>query len=198
MFFLLDNYDSFVYNLSAYFQELGQDILVKRSNEISLLDIEKMELEGIIISPGPGRPSESPLSLQILDKFKGKIPILGVCLGHQAIGYYFGALVTKGIKPMHGKLSLITNDGEGLFEGLPSKIKVTRYHSLVVHPEYLLTDFNINAYSEDGAIMAISHTEYPIYGVQFHPEAVLTEYGHELLNNFILICKKWRNDNANN
>lgn len=198
MFFLLDNYDSFVYNLYAYFQELGQEILVKRSNEISILEIEKMDLEGIIISPGPGRPSESLLSLQIIDNFKEKIPILGVCLGHQAIGYYFGADVKKGIKPMHGKLTLITNDGKALFKGFPSQIKVTRYHSLTVYPENILSDFDINAFSEDGAVMAISHKKHPIYGVQFHPEAILTEHGHQLLSNFIQICKKWRNSNENN
>lgn len=198
MYFLLDNNDSFVYNLYAYFQELGQEIFVKHSDEISILELEKMNLEGIIISPGPGRPSESLLSLQIIDNFKEKIPILGVCLGHQAIAYYFGAEVKKGVKPMHGKLTRLTNDGRALFKGLPRQIKVTRYHSLTVCPENILTDFDMNALSEDGVVMAISHKKYPIYGVQFHPEAVLTEYGHQLLNNYIQICKEWGNNHENN
>lgn len=198
MFFLLDNNDSFVYNLYAYFQELGQEILVKQSNEISLLELEKMDLEGIIISPGPGHPSKSLLSLQIIDNFKGKIPILGVCLGHQAIGYYFGAEVKKGVKPMHGKLTLLTNDGQALFKDLPRQLKVTRYHSLTVYPKNILSDFDINAFSEDGAVMAISHKKHPIYGVQFHPEAIMTEHGYQLLDNFIKICKKWRDNNENN
>lgn len=192
MFFLLDNYDSFVYNLYAYFQELGQEIIIKRSDEISLTEIENMNLEGIIISPGPGRPAEAELSLQVIEKFQGKVPILGVCLGHQAIGHYYGANVKKGNRPMHGKISLVENDGQNLFKGLPNQFKVTRYHSLTVRPEKIDHDFHINARSDDGAIMAISHKKYPIYGVQFHPEAVLTEYGHELLNNFVQICKNWR------
>jgi anthranilate synthase/aminodeoxychorismate synthase-like glutamine amidotransferase len=198
MFFLLDNNDSFVYNLSAYFQELGQEILVKRPHEITLSEIEKMDFEGIILSPGPGRPSEAVLSLQIIEKMKGKIPILGVCLGHQAIGYYFGARVEKGNKPMHGKLTYISHKGKRLFQGLPEKFKVTRYHSLVVYPENILSAFYIDALSEDGAVMSISHKEFPIYGVQFHPEAVLTEYGHALIDNFIKICSEWREEYENN
>lgn len=197
MFFLLDNYDSFVYNLYAYFKELGQEIKINRIDEVSLFDIEKMNPEGIIISPGPGHPSKALLSLQIIDKFKEKIPILGVCLGHQAIGYYFGAEIKKGAKPMHGKISLLTNDGKALFKDFPRQINVTRYHSLIVHPEKIYSDFAINARSEDGAIMAISHKKYPIYGVQFHPEAIQTEHGHSLLNNFIEICKEWRINNEN-
>lgn len=194
MLFLLDNYDSFVYNLYAYFQELGQEILIKRPDEISLTEIEQMDFEGIVISPGPGHPSAALLSLQIIDTFKGKMPILGVCLGHQAIGYYFGAPIKKGLKPMHGKISRITNDGKSLFQGFPRQINVTRYHSLVISPDSIVADFDINALSEDGAVMAVSHKKYPIYGVQFHPEAVLTEHGHDLLSNFIEICKKWRAD----
>ena len=198
MFLLLDNYDSFVYNLGAYFQELGQEIVVKCPNEISVAEIEIMDLEGIIISPGPGRPNEAVRALEIIDNFKGKIPILGVCLGHQAIGYYFGADVKKGFRPMHGKLSLVTNNGKALFAGLPREFKVTRYHSLEVFPDNIIADFDVDATSQDGVVMAISHKQYPIYGIQYHPEAILTEYGYELLGNFIQICKKWRNSYETN
>ncbi len=192
MYFMLDNYDSFVYNLSAYFRELGQDILVRRDDEITLSEIEALRPEGIILSPGPGKPSEAAASLRILDKFKGKIPILGVCLGHQAIGHYFGASVKKGSLPMHGKVTEITHCKTGMFAGLPQAFRVTRYHSLVVEREGLPSFLSVDASAGEGVIMGISHKSLPVYGVQFHPEAVLTEYGKELLDNFIKICVKWR------
>lgn len=191
MYFMLDNYDSFVYNLSAYFRELGQDILVRRDYEITLSEIEALRPEGIILSPGPGKPSDAAMSLRILEKFKGNIPILGVCLGHQAIGHYFGASVKKGNFPMHGKVTEITHCGTGMFSGLPRTFEVTRYHSLVVEQEGLPSALSVDARSGEGAIMGISHHDFPIYGVQFHPEAVLTEYGRELLGNFIKICRKF-------
>lgn len=198
MYFMLDNYDSFVYNLSAYFRELGQEILVKREKEITLSELEAMNPEGIILSPGPGKPSDAAASLQILEKFKGKIPILGVCLGHQAIGYYFGARVKKGECPMHGKLTEIHHRSRGLFAGVPQEFRATRYHSLVVDGEHLPGVLDVEAVSAEGVVMGISHKIYPIYGVQFHPEAVLTEYGLKLLENFTKICQEWRELYADN
>lgn len=186
MYLMIDNYDSFVYNLKAYFEELGAKILVKRSDEITIEEIERMQPEGLIISPGPKRPQDAVLSVEAVRRFKGRIPILGVCLGHQIIGHVAGAAVEKGAHPMHGKVTEITNSGRGLFRNLPRKFCVTRYHSLVVKKDSLPKEYQIDAVAEDGAVMAISHRELPIYGVQFHPEAVLTEYGHELLGNF---CK---------
>ena len=197
MYFMLDNYDSFVYNLSASFKELGQDILVKREHEITLSEIEALRPEGIILSPGPGKPSDAAMSLRILETFKERTPVLGVCLGHQVIGYYFGACVKKGKRPMHGKLTDIAHEGKGLFSGLPRTFRVTRYHSLVVSPEGLPKELNMDAWTGEGVIMGISHRSLPVYGVQVHPEAVLTEYGLELLNNFRKICRDWRNTYEN-
>lgn len=197
MYFMLDNYDSFVYNLSASFKELGQDILVKREHEITLSEIKALRPEGIILSPGPGKPSDAAMSLRILETFKERTPVLGVCLGHQVIGYYFGACVKKGKRPMHGKLTDIAHEGKGLFSGLPRTFRVTRYHSLVVSPEGLPKELNMDAWTGEGVIMGISHQSLPVYGVQFHPEAVLTEYGLELLNNFRKICRDWRNTYEN-
>lgn len=196
MYFMLDNYDSFVYNLSAYFRELGQEILVRREKEITLSELEAMRPEGIILSPGPGKPSDAASSLRILERFKERIPILGVCLGHQAIGHYFGAQVKKGERPMHGKVTEIRHQGTGLFEGIPQKFRATRYHSLVVDGESLPEELSVEAVSGEGVIMGISHRVYPVYGVQFHPEAVLTEYGLELLDNFVKICGEWREVHA--
>ena len=198
MYFMLDNYDSFVYNLSAYFRELGQEILVKRAHEITLSEIEAMRPEGILLSPGPGKPSDAAMSLQILERWKGRIPILGVCLGHQAIGHYFGAAVKKGERPMHGKVTKIHHRGSGLFAGLPQEFRATRYHSLVVEGKGLPRELSVEAVSAEGVIMGISHKVYPVYGVQFHPEAVLTEYGLELLDNFTKICGKWGEVHADN
>ena len=171
MYLMIDNYDSFVYNLKAYFEELGREIVVKRSDQITVDEIEKMQPQGIVLSPGPKRP------------------ILGVCLGHQVLGHCCGATVKKGERPMHGKVTEITNMGTGVFEGLPKKFKVTRYHSLIVKEDSIPTDYNVDAVSEDGAVMGLSHKILPLYGVQFHPEAVLTEYGHELLENFCHIAE---------
>ncbi len=190
MYYMIDNYDSFVYNLSAYLREAGQDVLVRRADEASLSEIYALQPEGIILSPGPKRPDDAVESLIVLKEFQNKIPILGVCLGHQVIGHAFGARVCKGKKPMHGKISGLEHDGTGLFAGLPSSFAVTRYHSLVVSDQELPSFFRVNARSEDGAIMGIQHRTMPIYGVQFHPEAVLTQFGHELLLNFHKICER--------
>lgn len=188
MFLMIDNYDSFVYNLVRYFKELEQDILVIRRDQISLKEIERLNPKGIIISPGPKSPKETIECLHIIDKFKERIPILGICLGHQCIGEYFGASVIKGSYPMHGKISKITTDQKGIFKGLKKEFKVTRYHSLVIDKNNLPKDIEISAISDDDVIMGIRHNKYKIEGVQFHPEAVLTEYGHDILKNFIKEC----------
>lgn len=191
MFLMIDNYDSFVYNLKAYFEELGREIMVRRSDQINIEEIEKMQPEGIILSPGPKRPWDAVRCVETVKWFQGKIPILGVCLGHQVLGHCCGAVVEKGSRPMHGKVTGIRNNGTGLFEGLPEKFKVTRYHSLVVREDSIPEEYRVDAVAEDGAVMGISHRESPLYGVQFHPEAVLTEYGHELLENFCCIAEKF-------
>lgn len=190
MYLMIDNYDSFVYNLKAYIQELGREIVVKRCDEITLEEIEHMQPEGIILSPGPKRPWDAELCVEVTERFQGQIPILGVCLGHQVLGHCCGAVVQKGERPMHGKVTELKNNGTGVFAGLPEKYKVTRYHSLVVKKESVPEEYQIDAVSEDGAVMGISHKIWPVYGVQFHPEAVLTEYGHELLENFCRIAEK--------
>ena len=193
MYLMIDNYDSFVYNLAAYFQELGQEIRVVRNDRVSVEDLAEMKkLEGLVISPGPGRPEDGGVSQEAVRHFTGRIPILGVCLGHQIIGHAFGAGVVRGSRPMHGKVTRICHRGEGLFKGLPESYPVTRYHSLIVERITVPGQLRVDALSEDGAVMALSHREYPLYGIQFHPEAVLTEYGHELLENFIRICREWR------
>ena len=189
MYLMIDNYDSFVYNLKAYFEELGREIVVKRSDQITVDEVEKMQPQGIILSPGPKRPWDAEVCVQTVERLQGKIPILGVCLGHQILGHCCGATVEKGERPMHGKVTEITNMGTGVFEGLPKKFKVTRYHSLIVKEDSIPTDYNVDAVSEDGAVMGLSHKILPLYGVQFHPEAVLTEYGHELLENFCHIAE---------
>ncbi len=196
MYFLVDNYDSFVYNLSAYMQELGQQVLVRRADETTLSEIYALRPEGIILSPGPKRPADAVESHSVLQEFQNKIPILGVCLGHQVMGQAFGAMVRKGRCPMHGKITKIRHDGTGLFAGLPAVYKVTRYHSLAVTDESFPSCLRVSARSEDGAIMGLEHREWPLYGVQFHPEAVLTEYGKDLLTNFHRICGQWRERHA--
>ena len=184
MYLMIDNYDSFVYNLKAYLQELGRDILVRRSDELTLDDIQAMQPQGIILSPGPKRPWDAQLCVDTVKRFGGKIPLLGVCLGHQVLGHCAGAVVEKGVRPMHGKVTRVRHNGTGLFAGLPREFNVTRYHSLVVRQDTLPEDYQVDCVAEDGAVMGLSHRTLPLFGVQFHPEAVLTEYGHELLENF--------------
>lgn len=184
MYLMIDNYDSFVYNLKAYLQELGRDILVRRSDELTLDDIQAMQPQGIILSPGPKRPWDAQLCVDTVRRFGGKVPLLGVCLGHQVLGHCAGAVVEKGVRPMHGKVTRVHHNGTGLFAGLPREFNVTRYHSLVVRQDTLPEDYQVDCVAEDGAVMGLSHRTLPLFGVQFHPEAVLTEYGHELLENF--------------
>ena len=190
MLLMIDNYDSFVYNLVHYFEELGEEIQVHRNDAITLEMIEDLSPDGIVISPGPKDPSETGICEDVIRKFANKIPILGVCLGHQAIAYVHGADVVKGVKPMHGKISAIRHDDIGIFKGIPSPMNVTRYHSLEVDSRTLSDDFHISAVSEDGSIMGIKHKKLLLEGVQFHPEAVLTEHGHALLNNYVSWCKE--------
>ncbi len=190
MILMVDNFDSFTYNLVQYVAELGETVVVKRNDEISLADIDVLAPKAIIISPGPCSPNESGISLDIIKHFSGKLPILGVCLGHQAIAQVFGATVQRAKKVMHGKTSSIVHTNQGVFKGLNNPLTVARYHSLVVAKNTLPNDFDITAWTVDEAgemdeIMGIAHKYYPLQGVQFHPEAILTEQGHELLAAFI-------------
>ncbi|WP_448176089.1 aminodeoxychorismate synthase component II [Morganella morganii] len=189
MLLIIDNYDSFTYNLYQYFCELGADVQVKRNDAVSLSDIEQLSPSHLVISPGPCTPSEAGISLDAVSYFAGEIPILGVCLGHQAIGQAFGAQVVKARKVMHGKTTAIHHNQQGVFKGLNRPLTVTRYHSLVIAPETLPASFEVTAWSlHDGnvdEIMGIRHKTLPIEGVQFHPESILSEQGHELLNNFL-------------
>lgn len=185
MILLIDNYDSFVYNLARYIGELGAERCVVRNDEISLTDIAKLNPSHIIISPGPCAPDQAGISLAVIQHFADKIPILGVCLGHQAIGQAFGAKVTRAKRPMHGKASRIMHEGKNIFSALQNPLKVARYHSLIVSEDNFPSDLLITARCEMGEIMALQHRHYPVFGVQFHPESVLTEQGYLLLKNFI-------------
>ena len=190
---LLDNYDSFTYNLLHAVKELGAtDIEVVRNDQIGLDNV--YSFDKIILSPGPGIPEEAGLLLPIIKKYAATKSILGVCLGHQVIGHCAGAVVEKGVCPMHGKVTEIHNHGTGVFAGLPEKYKVTRYHSLIVREDSIPEEYQVDALSDDGAVMGISHKALPIYGVQFHPEAVRTEYGHELLENFCRIAEDFQKE----
>jgi anthranilate synthase/aminodeoxychorismate synthase-like glutamine amidotransferase len=192
MLLMIDNYDSFVYNLVRYFKELGEEIVVYRNDKITIDKIENMNIKGIIISPGPKSPKEAGISLEIIDKFKDKLPILGICLGHQCIGHYFGAEIIKGKEPVHGKISYINHNSKNIFLNVKNPLRVTRYHSLIINRENIPNDLEIVSETDDGVIMAVKHKYYPIYGLQFHPEAEMTEEGHRLLENFIHITDKFR------
>ena len=193
MILMIDNYDSFVYNLVRYFEELGEEVLVYRNDKKTIKEIENMNIDGIVISPGPKSPKEAGLSLEIIDKFKGKLPILGICLGHQCIGHYFNAEVIKGKEPVHGKMFYINHDNKDLFKDVKNPLRVTRYHSLIVDKNDFPNELEITSETEDNVIMGIKHKSLPIYGVQFHPEAEMTEVGHKILNNFINITKSFKN-----
>jgi len=182
---LIDNYDSFTYNLYQYLSELGAQVIVKRNDQFSVIDAQTLNPDRIVISPGPCTPAEAGVSNEIIRNFSGKVPILGVCLGHQCIGYTFGARVEPASEIMHGKTSAITHDGKGVFNGLPNPLVAIRYHSLAINPEGLPGDLEISAWSDTGIPMGIRHRRYPIEGVQFHPESILTETGKALLDNFL-------------
>lgn len=196
MILMIDNYDSFVYNLVQYFKELDEDIVVKRNDEITIGDIKTLNPEIIVLSPGPCSPTEAGICIEAVENFKGKIPILGICLGHQTIGQVFGSKIVKAIEPVHGKVHSITHDGKGVFTNIKNPLNVTRYHSLVVDTETLSDELEITAKTKEGEIMGLRHKKYMIEGVQFHPEAVLTECGHELLRNFITLARERIQENA--
>ncbi len=185
MLLMIDNYDSFTYNLVQYLGELGEDVLVKRNDEISLADIEKLAPSKIVISPGPCSPTEAGISVPAITKFAGRIPLLGVCLGHQSIGQAFGGRIIHAKTLMHGKTSQISHTNAGVFAGLPSPYRATRYHSLVIERESCPDCLEITAWTDDGEIMGVRHKTMPIEGVQFHPESIMTEHGHQLLKNFL-------------
>lgn len=190
---MIDNYDSFTYNLVQYFGELGEEVIVFRNDEITIKEMDQLKPEMIVISPGPCSPKEAGISVDVIRHFAGKIPILGVCLGHQSIGYAFGGEIVKAKCLMHGKTSLIFHDGKTIFSHIENPFEATRYHSLAIKRESLTNEFIISAWTVDGEIMGIRHKKYIIEGIQFHPESILTREGKKILKNFISISKSfWR------
>jgi len=185
MILVIDNYDSFTYNLVQYLGELGAELTVRRNDQITVTEIESLAPERIVISPGPKTPSEAGICLDVIKTFSGRVPILGVCLGHQAIGQAFGGRVIRAPELMHGKTSLVSHDGKTIFSGLPSPFSATRYHSLIVERESLPACLEISATAPDGLIMGLRHRTMKVEGVQFHPESILTEVGKDLLANFL-------------
>ncbi|CAH6661643.1 MULTISPECIES: aminodeoxychorismate synthase component 2 [Pseudocitrobacter] len=185
MILLIDNYDSFTWNLYQYFCELGAEVLVKRNDDITLAQIDALSPAKIVISPGPCTPDDAGISLEVIRHYAGKTPLLGVCLGHQAIAQAFGARIVRAQKVMHGKTSPVTHNGQGVFQGLNNPLTVTRYHSLLIDPDTLPESFEVTARSESGEIMGIRHHQWDLEGVQFHPESILSEQGHALLANFL-------------
>lgn len=188
MLLVIDNYDSFTYNLVQYLGELGAEMRIVRNDEVTIDEIQReIKPAKLLISPGPGTPDSAGISLAAIDRFAGKVPILGVCLGHQAIGQYFGGKVIRGPEPVHGKPVVVTHDGKGLFKNVPNNFNAGRYHSLVVERESLPDVLEVSAESPDGLIMGLRHRELPIEGVQFHPESILTEHGKTMLGSFLSI-----------
>ncbi|HLO01956.1 MAG TPA: aminodeoxychorismate/anthranilate synthase component II [Symbiobacteriaceae bacterium] len=185
MILVIDNYDSFTYNLVQYLGELGAELQVVRNDALTAEDVVALNPEKIILSPGPCTPNEAGITLDVIKAMGAKVPILGVCLGHQSIGQAFGAKVVRANRPVHGKTSAIHHDGKGLFRDLPTPFRATRYHSLVV--EELPAELEATAFTEDGIVMAMQHRELPVYGVQFHPESIMTEHGKQLLQNFLAV-----------
>ena len=186
MILLIDNYDSFTYNLYQYLCELGAEVSVVRNDKITLDQIRNMNPEKIVVSPGPCTPDKAGISNEVVREFGPIIPVLGVCLGHQCVGQTFGGIVGKAGEIMHGKTSLIHHDGEGVFSGIPSPFEAIRYHSLVVYKEDLPNELEVTAWTESGIVMGIRHKEYDIQGIQFHPESIMTQYGKEILGNFLI------------
>jgi anthranilate synthase component 2 len=185
MVFVLDNYDSFTYNLVQYMGELGAEMTVRRNDELSVDEVEALQPERILLSPGPCTPHEAGISIDLIRRFAGKVPVLGVCLGHQAIGAAFGGKVVRALQLMHGKTSEVTHDGKTIFSGIQSPMTCTRYHSLIVSEEGLPAELEVTARTADGTIMGLRHREFPVEGVQFHPESVLTQDGKRLIRNFL-------------
>ncbi len=185
MLLLVDNYDSFTYNLFQYLSELGEEVMVVRNDKMSLDEMERLPLERIVISPGPGTPEQAGISNDVIRHFSARLPILGVCLGHQCIGYSYGGQVNRAGEIKHGKSSLIHHDGRGLFRGLPGPFPAIRYHSLAVMRDGLPECLEVSAWTENGLIMGLRHRQFPVEGVQFHPESIMTKVGKDLLRNFI-------------
>lgn len=185
MILFIDNYDSFTYNIVQYFAQLGQDVLVRCNDEVTVSEIEDLRPQYLVIGPGPCSPKEAGISVEAMRHFTGKIPIMGICLGHQAIGEAFGGRIVRAKALMHGKVSPVFHEGRGMFCGLPNPVSCTRYHSLAIERESLPDYLEVMAWAEDGEIMGVRHKSYPVEGVQFHPEALLTEHGHEMLGNFL-------------
>ncbi|MCB8838678.1 aminodeoxychorismate/anthranilate synthase component II [Aurantimonas sp. VKM B-3413] len=189
---VLDNYDSFVFNVARYLQRLGCETSVARNDETTLAEVEALSPEAVVVSPGPCAPKDAGISLDLVRQLSGRVPILGVCLGHQVIGEVFGGTVTRALKPMHGRASTITHSGRGIFNGLADGAAVGRYHSLIVEETPLMLEaLSVDARSGEGEIMALSHREHPTYGVQFHPESVLTEAGDRMFGNFLHLARRW-------
>jgi para-aminobenzoate synthetase component 2 len=185
MILVIDNYDSFTYNLVQYLGELGAEVVVRRNDTLSVDDIRELAPEGILISPGPGRPEDAGISMGVIASLGAEIPIFGVCLGHQAIAQHFGASVVRAERLMHGRTSEILHEGRGVFQGLPSPLTATRYHSLIVAPSTIPGELEVTARTDRGEVMGLRHTTLPIEGVQFHPESFLTENGHALIRNWL-------------
>lgn len=190
MILLIDNYDSFTYNLYQYMGIFHRDIQVVRNDKITVEEIQKLQLERIVLSPGPKSPADAGICMDVVQEFYDKVPILGICLGHQSIGAAFGAEIIHAKELMHGKQSRITHSGRGIFQGIPSPVRVARYHSLAVDEKTLSPDFEILARTDDGEIMAMEHKKYPVIGIQFHPESVFTEHGKKMIENFLNYEKK--------
>jgi anthranilate synthase component 2 len=190
MILLIDNYDSFTYNLFHYLGELGADVVVKRNDEISAREALSMGADAIILSPGPCTPNEAGICLDVIRDAGGRVPILGVCLGHQAIGQVYGGKVVRAPEPMHGKLSRIHHTGKGVFRGLNNDFEATRYHSLTIAPETMPASLEVTATTSDGVIMGVMHKSHPVHGVQFHPESIASENGHALLQNFLTLARE--------
>lgn len=187
MLLMIDNYDSFTYNLVQYFGELGEDIRVFRNDKLKIEDIVRLNPDRIVISPGPCTPKEAGISVEVIKYFAGKIPMLGVCLGHQAIGEAFGSDIIRADRLMHGKISMIFHDGKTIFEGIPNPFEATRYHSLIIKRETIPSCLEISAETKEGEIMGVRHKEFKVEGVQFHPESILTKAGMDILKNFLKI-----------
>ena len=194
MILMIDNYDSFTYNLVQYISGFNEEVIVKRNDEIEISEIEKMDIDAIVISPGPGRPEDAGLSVEIIKRFHKELPILGVCLGHQSIAYAFGGKIIHAKDLMHGKTSLITGDEKGVFKNIKKPVQVMRYHSLAVDKESLPEELEISAVADDGEIMGLRHKKYPVEGIQFHPESIMTPTGKRLLRNFINLAKELKGE----
>ena len=189
MLLLIDNYDSFTYNLFHYLGQLGAEVLVKRNDELTAVEAIAMKPEAVVLSPGPCTPNEAGICLELIEKANGKLPILGVCLGHQSIGQVYGGKIVRAPVPMHGKLSRIHHNGRSVFRGLNNDFLATRYHSLTIAPESMPAELEVTATTDDGVIMGVMHKTHPVHGVQFHPESIASENGHALLQNFLRLAR---------